>query len=124
MLTLTQEQLDKKLKVWQRRMRLQDWTIRVSLSPKWDKGSGTTFGQCWPDRRNKQAEIKILRPEDYDPDDNIVAYDAEQTLVHELIHVQFTGTEPANKAPEAELYETAVEQMATALVNIFRRKGR
>lgn len=124
MLTLTQRQLDKRLPVWQRRLRLQDWTIRATLSPRWSKGSGTTFGQCWADYKNKQAEIKILRPEDYDQELNIVAYDAEQTLIHELIHVQYAEHEDTMTSKQGVKYEQAVEQMATALVNMFRRRGK
>lgn len=80
-------------KVWQERLRLQNWRIDVRFAGS-SEMHGDAQGSCTVFSENHMAVIRLLKPEGYDatnsfieafPDDT----DPERILIHELLHIPF-----------------------------------
>lgn len=116
-------QVRRLLQKWAGRLKLADWEIMVTVVPKSELPENKS-GLCSSVLTKKAAHVKILHPDDADPN-WINAYDMELTLVHELVHLHV--------APWALLYESgdhseilleqAVHTLSTSLVEADRRSG-
>jgi hypothetical protein len=99
------------LRDWQKRLRLEDWDIKV----KYAEIEG--YGRCRPQAHHKVAQIEIKSSP---PKDNCgTCEDIEVTLVHELLHVridQWLKPEDQNKYVEGTEFEAFIEQISQALV--------
>jgi len=103
---------------WQKLLRLQDWDVRIS----WARGHGIdlatqTEGLCEWVARRKEAKIKVLDPVDWESMDTC---DAEQILVHELLHLRFYGFAAKDDTPEDVAQEQAIHALSMALVMLKR----
>lgn len=104
--------LQKLLAKWQKRLRCQDWDCTIGyFSAKELEGS---VGQCRMDRKNLQAQIRIL-----DPSDPLEVWqqhfrNVELTLVHELLHI----TIPAVPQELDEALEGSIEKIAKGLMEL------
>lgn len=123
---LSIEQVRELCRVWQERLRLQDWNItiryeRLHASP-FDFGSAV--GYCTTDHRSMEASIALLDPIDrgFVGDAWRSALDEEQVLVHELLHLLVPCPEPDEKNPEDG--ERAINMVADALVRLARGETR
>lgn len=108
---MTDPQLQKLLKLWQKRLRLQDWQLQAKLVPvvliEHDAScSGSTT--CKPSFMLAEIEIK----------DSLDDEELEITLVHELLHVRFGGMQPPEGLHDF-LFETGIEMTARALVEAY-----
>jgi hypothetical protein len=107
--------------LWQQRLRLQDWVIRISIKrARAMRGAGGALGYAQYERSLKSAEIVLMDPIDHDEED-FVHYDLEQTLVHELLHLHFAGYEAKEGSPEHLCLEQAIDLSAYALIEAWRR---
>ncbi|UAK17567.1 hypothetical protein [Sporolactobacillus terrae] len=117
---LTADQLQDKLNYWQKKLRLQDWQIAISIVRARDFELEECQGECHWNIQSKLAWIHILDPVDYEPN-KAFPQDMEKTLVHELLHLHFA---PINADTENELIDVAQEQaidlIARALVETER----
>lgn len=104
---LTEDQLQEKLNYWQKRLRLQDWIIEVSISRGRDMLENSLACVNW-ELRKKMASIKILDQLDYPPDIMGVR-NMENDLVHELLHLHFA---PINDHFGEEGFYTTFEEQA------------
>lgn len=77
---LTKEELDQLLSVWQKKLKMDDWDLSISIVDFNRKGFRQS-GDFEADIKNKKAKI-LLTAEPFRGDE-------EYTLVHELIHVLF-----------------------------------
>lgn len=98
---------------WQKRLRLQDWKVKVTFCRMRDMDDA--YGHM--DTRNyfKEADIQIADPVDRTD----ASPDIEQTLVHELVHIHFAQLE----TPEGyglTMFENGIDLTAWALVNLKR----
>lgn len=102
------------LAYWQKRMRLQEWDVKVQIRRYFDMG---------PDRKGEvnfsadtlQATVNLLDPADYDPG-FMWPYDPEKTLIHELAHLYFAGSAiNDNSRLETGILERAVVRITDAL---------
>ena len=117
---MTIEQLRDRCAYWQKVLRLQDWDIQLSLVRQWDVPDA--FGTCDANLIKKIARIKILDPvDDGDPHD-YEEYDAEKTLVHELLHVHFEPFAKKDDSPEETAQHQVVHVLAYALVGLDRQR--
>lgn len=109
---MTQSKLEKLLKLWQKRLRLQDWDIEIALVPKVEgvEGMSMVFGgtMCRPSMM--EASVQILN--------NLEDYDTELTLVHELLHVVFGGMQPPDGLFD-HMFEVGVEKVARTLMGAY-----
>lgn len=107
--------------LWQSRLRLQDWSVRVRFVERGGldiSGGGEGYGRIDWSLHAKTADISIVQSEylaQNDPN-----YDIEKALVHELLHLHFTwlGGEPGTI--EDDLFEQMLWAMENALVNAYR----
>ena len=106
---------------WQRELRLQDWDVTVEIARQRDVGEAT-MGDCTRAKTKRVARIRLLDPRDIDGQDMITpeeAHDWENTLVHELLHLQlhdaFPGGYPAGGAEELAI-ERAIDATSKALM--------
>jgi hypothetical protein len=118
---LTNEQLEQKLKEWQKRLRLQDWIIQVRIA-RANELPENSMGCVHAVLPKKMASIKVLDPIDYDHS-LMVPQDMEDTLVHELLHLHL---EPILQGIDDSKYievEQAIESISFGLVTALREIG-
>jgi hypothetical protein len=111
--------LNRKLWLWQKRLRLQDWSLKVRLARSNDLRPKTLGNVNW-DRREKSATISVLDPTDYKLAGDAMRDDMEMTIVHELVHLHLSGL-PRNEATKSA-EEQAVVMLTDALVKLDRRR--
>jgi hypothetical protein len=109
--------VERTLRIWQERLNLKDWDIRVNLvssnvlEPK-------TLGNIHWDTSARRATIDVLSSYDYTLPLPKMLNDMEFTIVHELVHLQLASL-PRSKATERQ-EEYAVNQLAFALLSLSR----
>ena len=109
-------ELESLCKVWQQRMSLSDWDVRIEVVRK-DRMPENRSGQCSFVLAKKAAVIYLLHPEDADSS-WVCEYDIEQTLVHELVHLHLAPWSRYfdEEDSEAELFlEQTVHALSTSL---------
>jgi hypothetical protein len=77
---MTQAKLDRLCVVWKRRLRLQDWNVWVTLT---DGPNPERFGAAKIEPLDMRAGIEVYNNAD-----------AEETLVHELLHLRLMPIYP------------------------------
>jgi hypothetical protein len=106
-----------KLWIWQKRLKLAHWNIRLKmvrtseLKPK-------TLGNIHWDTKSKTATIRILDVCDYKLPYPEMLKDMEFTVVHELIHLQLSSLPRSEASRSAE--ERAVNHITDALILLDR----
>jgi len=106
-----------RLGIWQQRLQLQDWEIKVVISHPSELRGGTLGNIRW-DLERKTAVIRVLDPSDYQTPFRTAMKDVEFTLVHELIHLEFASMTRTEASRREEEY--AVNHMADALLRLDR----
>lgn len=100
-------------KLWQKRLKLQDWKINVRFNASIASENAAGMADWHPD--NRTAEIDILPP-------HLIADDIEETLVHELLHVLYEGHTWYTEDLRSAHQERALNQTTAALVSAYSRK--
>ena len=105
---MTQAELEELCAEWQRKLRLQDWQVRVEFARYFDMPG--RLGECDNCPLTKTATIRLLVPGDIGPQN---AYpDIEHTIIHELLHLHFAPFYDADNP----YMEQAINLIAGALV--------
>jgi hypothetical protein len=104
-----------KLQVWQDRMNLRDWNIRVVLL-RANQLEPQTLGNIHWDTDTKTATIGVLSPLDYHMAYQPMLNDMEFTIVHELVHLELASLPKSEASRRVE--ETAVNNLADALLRL------
>ena len=110
--------LEEKLRVWQDRMNLKQWDLRVHLV-RADKLEPKTLGNIHWDTDAKVATICVLDPADYNLPDKEMLADMEVTVVHELVHLELASLPRSDASRRTE--EHAVNEIANALLRMARQ---
>ncbi len=112
---MNQRELQSKCRAWQRRLRLQDWTVTVDLvrhAPDVD-----ILGRVEYSLLTKCANIKITNESSLAPRQKEDGYDMEEVLVHELLHLHFVSIlELESKEPSYVAQEHVINVLAHALI--------
>lgn len=107
--------LAKLLEYWQSLLRLRDWRLDVSYVPNLAAPDGTPcYGLCSPFVDAKEARINIRDPQSTD---GVPAFDVEETLVHELLHLHFAPL-AENTASGVAAEEQAVWAITEAISKV------
>jgi hypothetical protein len=120
---MTLNQLAVLCKNWQSVLRLKDWDIKVGFSTRNEMVEGAR-GLCIPEIETKTAIIRVLEEKCYD--DGPWPYDAEETLIHELLHLHFLPMKIQPDTAENTAQEQAINLISAALVElkkVAKRKG-
>jgi len=121
---LNQEELDRLLAEWQKRLRLQDWDVKAKIVRARDLDSFDRSAQVSWTFNSRTALIKIMDPIDY-PHNCEWPNDLEESLVHELLHLHFAGI--SDSLHDNDWRDGVIEQALTsidlALVEAKRGNG-
>jgi hypothetical protein len=117
-ITAAENFLNQRLFIWQKRLKLEDWTIVFKLVHLSDLKPKTLGNIHW-DSDLKKANMSILCPADYKMTFADALKDMEFTIVHELVHLQLSSL-PRNEASRSA-EEKAVNTLTEALLNLDRR---
>ncbi len=104
-----------RLAVWQQRMDLNDWRIRVELRRS-EQLEPKTLGNIHWDKDLKSATIAVLAPEDYKLPHDAMLADMELTIVHELVHLELASLPRSEASRRVE--EHAVNAISSALLKL------
>ena len=112
-----------KLWFWQSRLTLQDWSVSIIFARKSDLKPKTLGNIHW-DNDKKTAIIRVLDPADYHMPFQEMLQDMEFTVVHELIHLEFSPalSQFARSDASRREEEHAVNNVAAALIKLQRGK--
>ena len=109
--------VSERLAVWQKRLKLEDWKIAVSMSHPSDLKPKTLGNIHW-DADTKSAVIRVLDASEYQLACRETMEDMEFTIVHELIHLELSSLPRSDASRRDE--EHAVNQIADALLKLDR----
>lgn len=113
---MTLAKLQRELKVWQQRLRLQDWRIDLDIVRRSEIDG--SLGHTGFSRHEKIAWIRLADAIDLE-DEPLANTDQLTTLVHELIHLVFGHHSYDEDDPQYALEEHGVNCMAEALVGAY-----
>jgi len=115
---LAERYLEKRLALWQSRLKLSDWNIALRSVHPGVLRQGTLGNIRW-DANRKQATIRMLDASDYVTSYEAALRDMEFTVVHELLHLVLSSL-PRSEASRSD-EEHAVNQMTDALLALDRK---
>jgi hypothetical protein len=115
---MAQSFLGERLWLWQKRLKLTSWNIRLKLTRSSELRPKTVGNIHW-DAVTHDAEIHVLAPEDYKLSTAAMLADMEFTVVHELVHLQLSSLPRSEASRGAE--EHVVNQLTQALLDLDRR---
>jgi len=115
---LAEQYLEKRLVLWQSRLKLSDWNIALRSVHPGVLRQGTLGNIRW-DANRKQATIRMLDASDYRTSYEAALRDMEFTVVHELLHLVLSSL-PRSEASRSD-EEHAVNQMTDALLALDRK---
>ena len=119
---LAENYLRKRLPLWQKRLKLQDWTITLVMSHPSDLRRGSLGNVHW-DADKKTAMIRVLDASDYQMPFSATVKDMEFTVVPELTHLELSSLTRNFKSRSPESVseeEQAVNSLAGAMLQLDR----
>ena len=114
--TLTDADVQAICRIWQARLRLQDWDIHCQLV----RGFRLTeaIAEVETSDTKRTAWIRVMNPADYHPD-FLLPYDPERSVVHELLHIVLR---PIAQEAETLAEEQVVHLLSGTLVSLYRSR--
>lgn len=108
-----------RLSYWQRRLKLSDWSITVKVCRGSELRRETVGNVHW-DPEKKTAVIRVLDASDYKLQFSDVLRDVENTVVHELVHLELAYLPRTESSASPE--EQAVNRLTEALLKLHRNE--
>jgi predicted small lipoprotein YifL len=112
-----QKFVEEKLQLWQQRMNLKSWNIKVNLV-RTNKLKPKTLGGIHWDSSIMEATVEVLSTYDYKLLHQEMLDDMEFTVVHELVHLQLSSLPRSEASRRAE--EHAVNEIAATLIKLAK----
>ena len=106
------------LPIWKERLGLQHWETHLKIVRR-EQIDGNV-GQCIYQDRCLYATISVISPMDWTETQD--QYDAESTMVHELIHLLVYQLSPDQSTHEYVIMEQAITRLERALVQAYIKK--
>jgi hypothetical protein len=104
--------LDHQMKMWQKRLSLDDWNLNVRVVRQ-SEIEAHSWGMAEWDPDTKTGTISVLDPRDYNLHGGELKLDMECTIVHELVHIQVSPLD----ARDETVREEVVNRIMAALMN-------
>jgi len=114
---MSEAYLNMRLEGWQKRLKLEQWSVSIRMSRPSDLRTGTKGAIRW-DANKRQAVIRVLAAESYPMPYQSMLNDMEFTVVHELVHLQLSSL-PRSEASRTD-EEHAVNRITEALLDLDR----
>jgi hypothetical protein len=114
---LAEKFVAERLKLWQHRLNLENWKIRVNLVRAADLRPGTLGNIRW-DANRHQATIKVMRVEEYPVPLHTMLDDMEFTIVHELLHLELSAL-PRSEASRSD-EEHTINRLTKSMIKLER----
>jgi hypothetical protein len=115
--TAAEKFVAQKLQIWQDRLNLKDWDIKIQMV-RTDQLEPKTLGNINWDSDVKAAKISVLSSYDYKLPYHEMLNDMEFTVVHELVHLHLASLPRSDASRRVE--EKAVNELAAALLRLAR----
>lgn len=113
---MTLPQLQRLCRIWQRRLRLQDWKITLTLVEGLEvEGIGAAYGAATWDTDEWTSNIELRAG----LDDTLT----ESTLIHELIHVRLSELFPDSEIEDPKL-ERTINLLADCFLQAYPKRRR
>jgi len=109
--------LEERLALWQKRLQLADWNVRIVMSRKDELRPGTVGSIRW-DSRSKKAVMRVLKASEYKRPMHETLSDMEFTIVHELLHLELASL-PRSEASRSD-EEHTINRLASSLLKMER----
>jgi hypothetical protein len=109
---VTEAQVQRWLKIWQKRLSLEDWDITAHIVRSRELKPDTLGNLRW-NSTSKTAVVRLMDPFDYDLPPEEIPSDMEYTVVHELVHLQLATIPKAAGSKDVE--ERVVNGIGEAL---------
>lgn len=116
--TYTLEQAERRIRYWQRILRLTEWTFNVSIcrALQLDTTGKLVLGDVSVLETKKIAHVRLLDSRDFLKDGGFVdEFDHELTIIHELLHVRLHGVADESRRLSELAEEHAVHAISLAL---------
>lgn len=120
---MSEKEMRKLCALWQRRLRLQDWNVRLLIKSADDIDG--SFARIRPQLDAKCAILNVCEPGDHSSLDlqMIGERDVEEDIVHELLHLHCEPFSPEDHdSLEYQAIEQAVGVLANCIVRLSREK--
>lgn len=106
---------------WKKRLGLDNWVISFypECKPN-DMCLEDVAGCCEWSTLHKTATIQVLSEQYYTYPNNMIPYDVERIIVHELLHIKFAFLYETEDELRQNLTHQLIEEMARALVDSDR----
>jgi hypothetical protein len=115
----TEAYLHERVEIWKERLKLQGWSVSLVVSRQSDLRPGTLGNIHW-DADKKTAVIRVLgSPDSHEPPATDALRTMEDTIVHELIHLELASLPRTDTSRSDE--EFAVNHLAEALLELDRK---
>ena len=119
--------LQRECKIWQKRLRLQDWNVHVQLCRLNEMPGREALGAIFPSLERKDALMKLLSPMDVPLIAENFQGDEEMnyglTIVHELIHIHLWLFTQNQDDAQLVAEEQAVNALSRSLVAAYMDKA-
>ncbi len=116
---MTLQRLKNRLRYWQRRLGLQVWDITVVYAMPHEVQCG--YGSNTYDTNHRTALVRILAPEYADMfQPPAPAYEAENVLVHELLHLLLLPVVDTDGEPDITSVEQLINLLAEVLISLSK----
>lgn len=112
---ITDVQVSNWVRLWQKRLRLDDWKIESRVVRAAELKPDTLGNLKW-NSVSRTAVIKVLSPLDYDAPEVDIAEDIEYTVLHELLHLQLAVL--PRDLGRKDIEEQVVNRLADALMQL------
>lgn len=113
---MDQKKLAHLTKLWQKRLRLQDWQVTTLLVP--DSEMPELLGEIPLDGTELKATLHINK-------DLVTPDNMESTIVHELLHLRLLPfSDGSFDEPDHDNREVAINLLASVLLRAFTRPTR
>lgn len=118
-----QKFFDTQMRVWQSRLRLQDWGVALHVCRLSEMPTPDCIGAIAVYEERKEARMSILAPQDLPLLEGkhlvVEDFNYEVTIVHELLHLHFASFQEDDETPKGVAQEQAINCISAALVRAY-----